>query len=39
MVDFYVKMINNGRLRLDQVPALWHDQVHKKLAESATTVE
>ncbi len=39
MVNFYVKMINTGRLTLDQVPALWHDQVREKLVESETPVE
>lgn len=39
MVNFYVKMIKAGRITLDQVPALWHDQVQKKLVESETPVE
>jgi len=39
MVDFYVKMIENGRLTLNQVPALWHEQVKKKLEERGVGME
>lgn len=33
MVRFYINMIRNGRMTLDDVPEKWRDTVEKALAE------
>ena len=33
MVDFYIKMINNNKMTLDEVPDLWREQVREALED------
>ena len=33
MIAWYVKRINVGKMTIDQVPALWNDEVRKALGE------
>lgn len=37
MVAIYVRWIQTDRMTLAEVPALWREQVDKKLAEAAQT--
>lgn len=35
MIDFYSKMVRFGRIKLEQVPALWRAEVEAALATDA----
>ena len=38
MVKFYVKRIKEGKMTIDEVPALWHEKVRKALQDEGWPV-